>query len=144
MGRLGISTAIGDRGGRPFIVNIWSKPKTSVFVPHFFPLRAVRLDTWSKAPQVMVDCQMEEPIRKELLSSIARLPSPANQLFITVCHWVSTIGDCQNYMNHVVSTKYLVSPMEFLQLYMAANVETQSLSRLAVTDLQLHFMQPGL
>jgi hypothetical protein len=36
---------------------------------------------------------------------------------------------------HLVSTKYLVSAMEFLQLYMAANVETQSLSRLAVTDL---------
>jgi hypothetical protein len=49
-------------------------------------------------------------------------------------HWVSTIGDCRNYMIHVVSTKYLVSPLEFLQLYMAANVETQSLSRLAVTD----------
>jgi hypothetical protein len=50
-------------------------------------------------------------------------------------HWVSTIGDCRNYMNHIVSTKYLVSPMEFLQLYMAANVETQSLSRLAATNL---------
>ena len=35
-------------------------------------------------------------------------------------------------MNHIVLTKYLVLPTEFLQLYMAANVKTQSLSSLAV------------
>ena len=49
-------------------------------------------------------------------------------------HVVSAMTEYQEYMNHVFSTKPIVLTTHFSQDYMAANIETSSLLRLAVTD----------
>ncbi len=62
-------------------------------------------------------------------------------------HVVSTMTESRDHMNHVVSTKPVVSTTCFSQDYMAANLENQSLSRLAVTDREFKStldQQPGL
>lgn len=50
-------------------------------------------------------------------------------------HVVSTMTESRDYMNHVVSRLAVFSTMGFSQDYMAANLENQSFSRLAATDL---------
>jgi hypothetical protein len=70
----GFQQRSGIGGGRSFIINIRSKPKSlTLFLFFFLSLRSVRLDTWSGAPRVKVGCRVAEPIERELLSSIARL-----------------------------------------------------------------------
>jgi hypothetical protein len=49
-------------------------------------------------------------------------------------HVVSAMTEYQEYLNHVFSTKPIVLTTHFSQDYMAANIETSSLLRLAVTD----------